>query len=236
MSFSNYVSIGDFGQTSAKDDPLANPLTYCAVSGLDSGFAHNLGLTNLLSPDSSQCQLFMGQYCARDWDGVCEYVYQDERKIPAVNTMSSCGTISGAGSLTKGDILIRNTAQEKYLVKMSGNCKRVYQPFDPTVANSPLIGTWTPQGQDCGSNCSASNQCIPVFDVDAKGIDRDPVMNRLLAKPWIALDLLKNIYNHRVKNNTLGQLKGSRLYNLLTSQVFQQAILGANMGVTGCNN
>ena len=126
-----------------------------------------------------------------------------------------------------GEILVRNTAQEKYLVAMSNNCQRAYEPFDPTVANSPLISTWVPMGNGCNNqgNCETSNTCIPIYAVDAKTIDDDPVMNKVLDKPYIAMDLLVNIYNNAKASNTLRDLKGTRIYNFFMSKPFQKAAM-----------
>jgi hypothetical protein len=218
-----YTSISDFGP-SEDSSPQTNPLTYCALSGLESGFQHTLGYgTSLLGPNSTQCQRFMGQYCAQNFDGVCEYLSQStQRSLP--NAVNACngpnGSCLGSGlgnASTSGQILIRNTAGEKYLKMMSGNCQPVYEPFDPTVAGSPLLRSWQ-------SNCGYSNKCIPIYDVDAKSIDSDPVMNKILAQPWIAMDILTNIYNNRVKSGTMGELQGTKLYQFFLSQNFRQIV------------
>lgn len=221
----SYSSIADFGR-GAGNTPQNNPLSYCAVSDLDSGFNHTMGgSSGLMGPDSSQCQLFMAQYCAHNpkgWDGVCEYKSNDTSAyLP--NSVAQCnganGSCMGPGlgnALTQGQILIRNTASEKYLKYMSGNCIRDYQPFDPTVPNSPLISKWVQGANSCDStaNCNASNKCIPIYDVDESTIDKDPVMNKILAQPWIAMDILINIFNHRQRSGTLEKLRGTKLHRL----------------------
>jgi len=230
----SYSSINNFGSCLATQQ--SNPLSYCAVSGLDSGFNHQLGLT-LLSPDSAQCQSFMGTYCGNNWDDICEYQSKNTN-IVFPNTMQQCGTISGScsGQITKGQILIRNAAMEKYLMFMSGNCRPEYAPFDPTVANSPLIRKWVAGGPAGGpvpgcanGNCNAPSACVPIYGIrDPKNLDNDPVMNKILMQPQIAMDILVNIYNNARSNNTLKDLANTRLGRFFMSQAF---IAGAKSGM-----
>lgn len=219
----SYATIAEFGP-SAGMGAESSPLSYCALSGLESGFQHTLGSANSnMGPSNSQCQRFMAQYCATNpngWDGVCEYLSQNtQRSLP--NTVSACNGPNGScfgsgigGATTTGQNLIRNTAAEKYLKYMSGNCRRDYEPFDPTVAASPLISTWV-------SANDAPNQCIPIYDVDARTIDSDVVMNKILTQPWIAMDILVNIFNNRVRTGTLDELKGTKLYQFFQSRDLQ---------------
>lgn len=228
----SYSLIADFGNK-AGAMPDTNPLSYCAVSDLDSAFSHTMGgSSGLMGPNTPQCQLFMAQYCAHNpngWDGVCEYKSNDTTPF-LPNSVAQCNGINGScmgpglgSATTQGQILIRNTASEKYLKYMSGNCIRDYQPFDPTVPNSPLISKWIQGSNSCGAgNCNANNTCIPIYDVDEKVIDNDPVMNKILAQPWIAMDILINIFNHRKRSGTLEKLRGTKLYKLYSNPGFAQ--------------
>lgn len=234
----SYATIGSFGP----NKPLgqSNPLSYCLLSGLDSGFLHTLGSgSDILGPDGAQCQLFMAEYCAfnpKGWDGVCEYLSKDTKRGGYPNTVQQCNGPSGScmnsgtetgNSLTKGQTLIRNTAQEKYLKGMSSNCVRVHEPFDPTVADSPLISRWQPGGnQSCMSNgnCNASNKCIPIYGVDPATIDSDPVMNKLLDQPWIGMDILVNIHNIAQATGDIHKLKGTRIHNFFSTGDFQSIV------------
>lgn len=217
-----YATIGNFG---AGRSTQANPLTYCFVSGLDSGAYHNLGGQNLAGPGNRQCQIFSAAYCAREWNGICEFASRDEAKGPSiVNMVRPCNGL--LSEMTAGEILIRNTAAEKYLRAMSPNCRRDYEPFDPTTAGSPLISTWFPMDNGCGSasNCNGSNVCIPVYGVDAASIDNDPVMNKILNKPGIAMDILVNIYNNAVRSGEIENLRSTKLYNYFMSPNFQNIV------------
>ena len=226
----NYSSIANFGPAagmSAQNDPLS----YCLVSGLESGFNHTIGGGNsLLGPESSQCQLYMAQYCAQNNDNACAYAFNDNNIIYP-NTVASCngpnGSCSGPGlgnGLTKGQFLLGNVAAEKYLVAMSNNCVRQYAPFDPSVAFSPMISKWVPSGNSCAGpgNCNAPNVCIPVYDVDAKNIDNDNIMDRILTQPWVAANVLINIYNYRMRSGRLKELANTKLGRYFASPGFQR--------------
>lgn len=228
----NYSTIGDFGP-GAGLAPQNDPLTYCVLTGVESEFQHLLG-GGLLGPNSGQCQKFMAQYCAtKGWDGICEYKSNDANtRYP--NMVSSCngpnGSCMGPGignAMTSGQMLIRNTAAEKYIVAMSGNCRRVYEPFDPTVADSPLLSSWVPDGKSCmgSGHCNNSpNACVPIYDVDAKTIDMDPVMNKILMQPWIAQDILGNIFQNRKRTGRLAELANTKLGRYFSQQGFQNVV------------
>lgn len=222
---SNYKCISNFG--SSVVNPSTNPLNYCLMSGLDSGF-NNGGIGDTIgNPVNKHCQAFMSEYCASNWNGICEQQSQNQSKsFP--NTLQRCGgapvsitgTI-GCDNITAGDVLVANTAARKYLSKMNGNCYVKQEPFDPTVAGSPMISLW--QG--------SADTCVPVYEVDPKKIDSDPVMDKLLAKPIIALTLLVNIYNTARRTQKLDQLKGTKIHNFFMSQLFQNYIKSINQSI-----
>lgn len=208
MSYACLSSFGASAGNSAQNDPI----TYCALSGLESGMYHSIGGgNNLVGPNSVACQIYMGQYCAKNWDGTCEFLSKnEERRFPNWNgSYNMMWNSSGIGNgITSGQILIRNAAAEKYIVAMSDNCYRDLQPFDPTVPMSPLIGVWRPK-----MSGSQRNICVPKYDVDPKTIDNDIVMDKLLLQPWIAMDILGGIYQSRLANKNLEELRGTKLYN-----------------------
>lgn len=221
----SYAVISGFGSS---DPSNSNPLAVCAVTPLDGGFNNKLGANGLLDSSNRQCQIYMGSYCGQKWDGVCEYLSKDTSSIP--NMVHTTPHLSGGigsnnlGGFTRGELLIRNAAADRFLVKMSDNCSRSYEPFDPTTADSPLISTWLPDS----SKTVGTSICVPIYDVDAKTIDQDPVMNKILDKPYIAMDILINICTNRLKNRTVFELKGTRLYDLFSSQGFQQVVRSGN--------
>ena len=219
-----YNRISNFGQ-GVSNLPVNNPLTYCLSQSLDNDFMHG-AIGNTIGPYSKNCQNFMSQYCANNWNNICE-VASDNQEISYPNNLQSCRTNNSIGckNLTAGEILIQNTATKKYLVEMFGGCRLEYEPFDPTVASSPLISYWV---NGCGCNSQGNDKCVPSYEVDPKTIDSDPVMNKILAKPIIALSILINIYNTANRKRTLDNLKGTKIYNLFMSTPFQNYIKQIN--------
>lgn len=224
----NYVKIMSFGKLADKSK-MVDPLTYCAVSGMDSMFNHTAG--SRINKDSSQCQNFMSDYCANNWNEVCENASRDSTLgIPNMvggvnncNSNSNCYVTGNMGQLTQGEILIRNTAAKKYLKDGIQSCYFKYEPFDPQTSTSPMIRVW--KTNDCSTQYSGP--CVLEYEVDPKVIDADPVMNKLLENPLIGLDILINIYNTAMKYGKFNQLQGTRLYNLFLSPVFQQYVRGS---------
>jgi len=172
-----------------------NPLTYCVGSQMDNMFAHG-GNAQVLGKDSRSCHLYMSQYCANKWDKFCDVVADDR-----TGHMPPMGS-NGQYGLSSGQNHVRATAEEKYLVSMPG-CVRREEPFDPTVATSPMVKYWS---EGCGSSA-----CTPSYAVDASTIDDDPVMTRMLDRPGNFADILQNIFWTMQRQGTLQQLKGTSL-------------------------
>lgn len=200
---SSYRRISNFGSNmkSQADDPL----TYCLTNQLDQRFLHG-GHADAMGKGSRPCQLYMSEYCANKWDAACEIASGNlERWYPDQVAGLGLGMAGGVAcrGLTGGEQLVANTAARKYLHKMHG-AQRKYEPFDPTVPTSPMISYWV---GDCGHGC----QMVPEFMVDPKEIDDDPVMNKILSKPIIGIDILTNIFNTMKRYGKLHELKGTRL-------------------------
>ena len=184
----SYIPISELGATN-RLSTLDNPLFSCAVNGLESMLL--TGNTYNTVDTSKNAQLFSAGYCSNNWDGVCEYMSRNtQTTFPAMmgGNMKQ-NDITEPARMELGDILVRQTAMNKYTRYVSSNCERVYQPFNPTVANSPLVSEWKPK--ESGNN----PVCTIIYDVDAKTIDNDPVMNKVLNKPNIAMNVLLVIYN-----------------------------------------
>lgn len=204
----NYTSIKNFGSNAISE--VNNPLTYCLTTDLDSAFMHG-GQANVLRRDSRPCQLFLSEYCAQGWDNFCE-VASHNQNISFPNGMTTpCGGCQAPGT-TQGDMLIRNTAERKYLVRMI-NGQQVFESFDPVVANSPMISSWRPVGCQVGGCGFGQLTMAPIYAVNPNTIDGDVVMDKILARPHIAKDMLVNIYNTMKRLNTLQNLKGTKLGN-----------------------
>lgn len=201
MQRNNYRSIKNFGHDFYSE--VSSPTTYCLNDTVSQKFLHG-GNSYIYGQNSQFCQRFWGEYCAQNWDGLCEVASKNTNMYFPNN--STFGNPSDRPynykGLTAGETVIRNTAANKYLVAM-GNCVPKYEPFDPTVADSPMIKTWV--------SATGQNNCVPVYAVDPKTIDDDIVMDKVLNKPTIALDILINIYNTHRRLGTHEQLKETKL-------------------------
>jgi hypothetical protein len=206
---SNYRCISNFGPK-ASNSPSTNPLSYCLLQTVDNGFNHGGMAMGIDNAYGQQCQVFMSEYCANKWDGICEFKSKDSTTLYP-NSTEYRGV--PCYQQTFGENLIANTAARKYLIKLSNSCPIKYEPFDPTVASSPLISMW---GSD--------ENCQPQYGVDPTTIDSDPVMNKILAKPIIAWSILVNIYNTAKRNGKLNSLRGTKLYKLFMFNSFQNYV------------
>lgn len=225
----SYRYISTFGQ-SAASAPSNNPLTYCVPPTVDSGFLHGgIGRT-LTAPESTNCRAFMAEYCATNgWNNVCEMMSQNNTKrfSNQLQLKNMPGDVECKG-LTEGDILIANTAARKYLKQMNGDCELVVQPFNPLNPASPAVTLW---------RGNSTSSCVPVYGVDPKTIDNDPVMHKLLDKPMIAWQLLTNIHNTALREGTLHQLQGTRLHNFFMGSPFQTYLTqSANLRTSYCKS
>lgn len=205
-----YKSVSEFGSNSYS--PVNNPLTYCMGQNMDQCFLHG-GNARIYGQHSKPCQQYLSQYCADKWDGFCEFASQNISVMyPDQFSDSTNAGVVGCNGGTAGDALIFNTAARKYLSKMNGAHKK-WEPFDPTVATSPMVSYWV-------SDYASSTQGIPEYSVNSKEIDNDPVMNKILAKPVIAMNILINIYNTMKRYNTISSLKGTRLGNFYNNHPY----------------
>lgn len=198
----NYRQIDSVGQDFYSE--VSNPATYCLNDTLSQKFLHG-GNSYIYGQNSQFCQRFWGEYCSQEWDGLCEVASKNTNSTFPNNSIF--GNISDRPynykGLNSGETIIRNTAANKYLVAMGG-CVPKYEPFDPTVANSPMIKRWV--------SSTGQNNCVPMYAVDPKVIDSDVVMDKVLNKPTIALDILINIHNtHKNFLGTHEELKPTKL-------------------------
>ncbi len=185
-----------------------DPLTQCLVDTMDRKFIHG-GIANTTGPRSMKCQHYMAQRCAQNWDGFCEYFYQnhgkngqwpDNRAWPIANARQWEIETGVAKQLTMGEQLLRNTAERRYCTYT--DCRPVCEPFDPTNPDSPTITYYVgPNGMQ--------QSCTPVCTVNPSLIDNDPVMNRMLANTDAAAGTLINICN--TAKNTGVSLSGTKL-------------------------
>ncbi len=153
----------------------------------------------------------MSEYCATKWDNYCEVASQNGNNYYPDNTDTSVA-VGGSPTyqaLTAGQILIHDTAARKYLVKMLGGVKK-YEQFYPLIADSPMISYWVADEANPGA-------AVPIYAVNPSIIDQDPVMDKILQNPVIALDILTNIYNTMKRQGTLTSLRGTKIGNFFST-------------------
>ena len=194
-----YSKIKAFGPN--KFTPLDNPLSYCIDNTIDQRFNHSGNATVTCGQNTKNCQAFLSEYCANGWDGYCEYASKNTGVAAPNNIAINKNTSIG---MTQGDILVYNTAVRKYLSAM-GNGTLKYEKFDPLVAMSPMISYWVPTYE------GGSSVLVPVFVVDPFTIDQDVVMDKMLAKPNLYMDIFVNIYNNMKREGKLQDLQGTKL-------------------------
>lgn len=203
----SYKSISKFGSNEYSD--VNNPLTYCVGNNMDQRFIHG-SMAPVNGNNTSQCQLFMSDYCAEGWDAFCEL--ESKNTSTSYPVQSPVDVTDSSLCMGKaGDLLIANTAARKYLLKMH-NATEKYEAFDPNVANSPMIRYWV------SNSCSGSG--VPEYAVDPKKIDDDVLMDKILENPNIALNILINIYNTMKRHDTLFELKRTKLGKFYNSHPY----------------
>lgn len=181
MNRYKYSEIKNYGPNKLSLDQ--HPLTYCMIQGPDQMFIHGSN-SYTINNNSLECQRYMSEYCANEWDGFCDVASLRKDKY------------NPADKFTAGEMLVANTAERKYLKDMI-NGRRVFQPFNPVDYSSPIINYW------------ASG--APIYEVDPETIDTDPVMNRVLQNPYASRELLLNIYNTMKRKGSVDKLKNTNL-------------------------
>jgi hypothetical protein len=194
-----------------KQQSFDDPIAMCLSQGLDRKFSYGGAAGNLTGPQSAQCQNMFADRCAKEWDGFCEYYYQEygkngkngnNRIWPNVVSRQWEAKYNIPSYATLGDHLLRNTAERKYCTYV--NCSPQMAPFNPLDPNSPFIST---------NKTIGVSGCVPLCsNINPKTIDSDPVMNRMLENPEPVLPTLVNICNTARQQKI--NLKGTKLGNV----------------------
>ena len=192
-----YVKFKNFGLPD--ENPINSPLARCSLNLLDQGFQYG-GTGRTYGKDAPNCQLYMSQRCAANWDKFCEVdsLQGDPSAYGVANGVFGLGIDQ---KLNRGEILTRNTAYQKYLVGMKNAVKKQI-PFDPVLANSVKLTVW---------ESPAGLQKLPIFRIDPASATSDPVLMKLLQKPSIAPDILSGLYATAKKEGSLGEFSGTLL-------------------------
>lgn len=198
----SYKKIVRFGNTALNGLPVYDndPLTYCLGNEASQRFNHGTN-ADTYGQNSNACQVYLAQRCAKGWDGVCDYAERCDVNSEYATRADTMGAgLNQVIYLTPGEILLRNTAMEKYRCGMRG-CQLKTEAFNAVNPASPYISYYV--GTDC----------VPEYQVDPKTVDDDVVMNKLLDNPKIGVQILKNIKNTMRRKGTLAALAGTRLGN-----------------------
>ena len=185
-----YKHLENVGGPLRKEDPLRTCL------GID--FQAN----GTIKRHSKECQNLLADYCAENWDNICEFS-SDNEKVGLPNMASLVDNSHSIDPhLTQGIYLVRNAAQRKYAVSTLSRIgdyikTQRFNPVDTT--NTSRIAYFN------------MNPIDLVYDVNPHTIDNDPIMNKMLNEPKYYMDILRGIYITRVNNQTLHQLKSTRL-------------------------
>ena len=178
----SYPRIIDFGciQTN-KNNAVAESLLYNQdmMFGIGPGPVQNFG------PAGNNSQAYMAERCAGNWDEYCEIYYQEnnvdgQRFYP--NTFKSN---SGQCSGTLGDSLLKNAGELRFL--RFNNTGMYKEPLNPLIADSPMITRFLGRRTLCDSTLTAR--------VNNRTIDSDLLMARMLQKPNVNGNTLRQIYN-----------------------------------------
>ena len=211
-----YQKISDFAwflnDRNVNPADTANPLTYSVMPTYNSMFLHGPTISALNNRTWSRAaQNFMADYGAMHWDGFCEgfcivntdTVWANQAVID-IHAYTLCMSYL-AYKPTQGEQLLRNACERRYLYFPYSPARQ--EPFDFTVANSPLVTYFTPLYTS--GPCAVRNLECP------EKVQQDPLMQRMLSNPQPCLDVMLRIYVHYRMKNPWVQIQGTYLQRYL---------------------
>jgi len=204
-----YSKFGQFGERMnsqiENDTNAANPLTYCLFPSLNSQFFHGSSSSNqLYSNMNTSCTNFMAQRCSLLWDDYCEAYYQINTdnywpNMAVIDQIAYQNANQFFGIRpTMGQNLLRNTCYYKYI--NTDDLKYTVEPFDPTVANSPLIKVF---------NEYVSRYSKIQHLSDPSLIQKDTLVPKMLENFNICIDVIGRIYLAYLQREPNVNLKGT---------------------------
>ena len=201
-----YRELITFGATPANSLPVFNndPVTMCVGTEPTQRFNHG-GDTSAYGQNSPECQVLLAQKCSANWDEACEMASNQNGQLYSRN-VSVYTTGNDNMGRDSGDLMVMNTAMEKYRVSMRTNpygshqCIQVTEQFNSLNPASPILTHY-------------EGDCLGEYAVDPTTIDMDPVMNKILARPFAFMPLLRNIHSTMTRMGTIGSLLGTKLGN-----------------------
>lgn len=191
----NYPTFIEYGAAMNENvfNPMdqSNPLTYCIVPSFNSQFLHGSTSSNLLyAPYGPGCASYMAERCSDVYDGFCEGYKVMNTDTYWSNTAAIDNlTVNIAKSYLKikstvGQNMIRNAAERRFLTY--SNISTYTEPFDPNVANSPLVTKYS-QTYNIGR--------IGYKNLDnPSAVDNDQLMMAMCENWPACFDVLTKIY------------------------------------------
>lgn len=202
-----YAQISKFG-ANLNPKLTLDPVGASIYKDVNSSF--DIGDTAVLyGPKHENSQLYMAEKCSKNWDGACEYLSRD-------NTDTNCNsgkigsplfsTLLPPGKANIGDYLVENASVRRFCDLSS--CSVSQSPYDYTNPNSPMVSSY---------GCCGMSECLPVC-MPPENPDQDILMNKVLDKPDVHMDLLVNMYRNVMRNNLRSKYANTRIgyvFNLL---------------------
>ena len=192
--FRNYKPIVEFG---CQDDKTltTNPFQLALSNTPNKSFDNGVN-AYYFNPNNKYSQEFMAQYCASNWDNMCELASNSLE--PTVNAISKFSQTTN--NQTLGENTIRNSAVEKYCDLYGCNAKMIQ--LNPIDSTSPYIRQY-------------EGNCVPVCMVNPETIENDPIMNKMLNDPYKYMDIITNIYHNNMRNGVDLRKTNTRLGDFL---------------------
>lgn len=198
-----YAQISKFGNSLNPVltlDPVASSIYKDPDSSFDIG-----DTAYLYGPEKESSQLYMAEKCSKNWDGACEFLSRNND-----NTKCNVGKISSPlfqtmyapGKQTIGDFLVENSGVRKFCDLST--CNMTQEPYDYQNPNSPWVTRY---------GCYSDKKCLPVC-LPPSNPDTDILLNKVLDKPDLHIDLLINMYKNVIKNGTREQYRNTRIGNI----------------------
>lgn len=180
-----YVQISKFGKNLNPIltlDPVAASIYKDPDSSFDIGSnAYSFG------PATSSSQLYMAEKCSKEWDGACEFLSRNvDNSKCNIGKISSplFSTIYQPGKQTIGDYLVENASVRRFCDLSS--CNMTQEPYDYNNPDSVWVTSY---------GCCGESQCLPLC-MPPENPDSDLLLNKVLDKPDLHIDLLVNMYKN----------------------------------------
>lgn len=199
-----YTRIANFGRDL---NPVlrTDPVGYSVYKDIDSYF--DIGpLGRIYGPDAPQSQLYMADKCGKEWDSACEFISNNNNSTKCNSGKISSPLFSTASpsGMTVGDFLVENSAVRRFCdLSSCAVWEEPYNPLDPTSPNVKSYG------------CCGNKVCLPVC-VPPENPDNDILLNKVLDKPHMHVDLLVNMYkNTKLNRQKYQNTRIGRIFEIL---------------------